>query len=427
MEARIDASWCEAVPTEQPMVTGQSMSGEGISRGTVWFLAFAVGVIFLNVTAPQTLVGVIAADLGLPHEQAGLVGSLPLLGYAAGLFFLVPLSDLVENRRLVVGMLALAALATMLAPLTGSPLPFLGLLFLLGTACSSIQVLVPIAAAMAREAERGRVVGDVMSGVMVGVLVSRPLASFVTDLAGWRIFYALAGIALAALIPLMRLRLPERQPQATGGYGALLASLWTLLRIEPVLQRRALNAALCFAAFSAFWTAVALLLAQAPYGLDQRHIALFALVGASGAVVAPLAGRAGDRGWTRPLTIAAHVAIVLGFGLAALADYLGGTVHGLWLALILLGIAAVVLDIGVIADQTLGRLAVNLLSPEARGRINALFVGVFFLGGAFGSLVSGFAWALGGWSLVCLAGVGFGLLALVSDAAWPEKAVRITR
>ena len=387
-------------------------AGQGIPRATVWFLALSVGVIIVNLTAPQTLVGVIAPDLGIPADRAGLVGTATLLGYAAGLFFLVPLSDLVENRALVIGMLGLAVAAAFAAAMAGTALSFLALLFVLGAACSAIQVLVPIAAAMAREAERGQVVGDVMSGLMVGILLSRPLASLIADALGWRAFYVVAGVSMALLIPLMRTRLPVRRPEATGRYPALVASLWTLLRTEPVLRRRSLTAALGLAAFTVFWTAVALRLAQAPLGLDQRHVALFALVGASGAVVAPLAGRAGDRGWSRPLIITAHAVTILGFALAASADLFG---QAFWWPVIVLGLAAVVLDVGVVTDQTLGRRAVNLLAPEARGRLNALFVGIFFLGGSIGSAAAGFAWAQGGWGLVCLTGAGFGALSLLSD------------
>lgn len=290
--------------------------------------------------------------------------------------------------------------------------PFLALLFVLGAACAAIQVLVPIAAAMARASERGRVVGDVMSGLMVGVLLSRPLASLIADLLGWRAFYLFSGAGMAVLIPLMRLRLPARRPVARTRYPALVASLATLLRREPVLRRRALTAAFGLAAFSVFWTAVALRLAEAPFGFDQRRVALFALAGASGAVVAPFAGRAGDRGWSRPLLVAAHLVTILGFGLAWLADHAGGHLTS---ALALLVLSAIVVDIGVIGDQTLGRRAVNLLAPEARGRINALFVGIFFLGGAAGSGVAGYAWAYGGWPLVCAVGAGFGALSLLSD------------
>jgi len=385
---------------------------QGIARGTVWFLALSVGVIIVNLTAPQTLVGPIAADLGMLPAQAGLVGTASLLGYAAGLFFVVPLSDLVENRRLTIVMLGAAVLAALAAATTRAAVPFLAMLFVLGAACSAIQVLVPIAAAMARVSERGRVVGDVMSGLMVGILLSRPLASLVTDLFGWRAFYLLSGASMAALIPLMRLRLPMRRPEAHTRYPALIASLATLLRREPVLRRRALTAAFGMAAFSVFWTAVALRLAAAPFGFDQRHVALFALAGASGAVVAPFAGRAGDRGWSRGLLVAAHLMTILAFGLAWLADRASGSLAP---ALALLVLAAVVVDIGVIGDQTLGRRAVNLLAQEARGRVNALFVGIFFLGGAAGSGVAGYAWTQGGWPLVCAAGAGFGALSLLSD------------
>ncbi len=385
-------------------------SREGVPRATLWFLAASVGVIFLNITAPQTLVGQIAPEIGLPPEKAGLIGTATLLGYAAGLFFMVPLSDLVENRRLVVGMLILAALSAFGAGAVGSALPFLALLFALGLACSAVQVLVPIAAAMAPEEKRGQVVGDVMSGVMVGILLSRPVASFVADTLGWRAFYGIAGASLVAMIPPMLLRLPERHPEAAGGYRGLVASLWTLVRTQPVLRRHALTAALGLAAFSVFWTAIALKLTQAPFGLDQRHIALFALVGVAGAVVTPIAGRAGDQGWSRPLKRAAHLTTILGFGIAAASGLLEGSP---WLALGGLGVAAIVIDVGVLIDQTLGRRAVNLLAPEARGRLNALFVGIFFLGGALGAAVSGFAWVWGGWNLVCLAGAGFGLLSLL--------------
>ncbi|MGV7032287.1 MFS transporter [Methylobacterium symbioticum] len=385
---------------------------QGIARGTVWFLALSVGVIIVNLTAPQTLVGPIASDLGMLPAQAGLVGTASLLGYAAGLFFLVPLSDLVENRRLTVALLGAAVLAAFAAAATRSAVPFLVLLFVLGAACSAIQVLVPMAAAMARASERGRVVGDVMSGLMVGILLSRPLASLVADLLGWRAFYLLSGASMAALILLMRLRLPMRRPEARTRYPALIASLVILLRREPMLRRRALTAAFGMAAFSVFWTAVALRLSAAPFGFDQRHIALFALAGASGAVVAPFAGRAGDRGWSRPLLVAAHCVTILAFGLAWLADRTSGSMTP---ALALLVLSAIVVDVGVVGDQTLGRRAVNLLAPEARGRVNALFVGIFFLGGAAGSGVAGYAWAQGGWPLVCAAGAGFGALSLLSD------------
>ncbi|MDQ0468034.1 MFS transporter [Labrys wisconsinensis] len=374
--------------------------------------AVATGVIVTNLFAPQTLVGMIGPALGLQATASGLVATATLLGYAAGLFLLVPLADLAENRALVLRMLAAAAIAAGAAAFAPDAATLLVLLFALGAACSAIQILVPVAAAMAPPERRGRVIGDVMSGLMVGILLSRPLASLLADAWGWRAFYGTSAFALAVLVAVLARGLPHRRPPAGPAYPALVASLWHLLRGEPTLRRRALTASLAMAAFSLFWTSVALRLAQPPFDLGQRGIALFALVGAGGAVVTPLFGRAGDRGWTRPATRAAHLLIIAALALAAWA---GAGREGPVLHLILMGTSAVLLDVGVTGDQTLGRRAVNLLRPEARGRLNGLFVGLFFLGGAIGSALAGLAWSAGGWPAVCLTGMAIGVAALAAD------------
>ncbi|HEV2675248.1 MAG TPA: MFS transporter [Aliidongia sp.] len=384
-----------------------------ISGPMTLLFAIAVGVIVTNLFAPQTLVGLIGPSLGIGAGGSGLVATATLLGYAAGLFLLVPLADLVENRRLIVRMLVCAVLAASLATLAPTAGPLLVLLFLLGAACSAIQILVPIAAAMAPADRRGRVIGDVMGGLMVGILLARPVASFIADVYGWRAFYGVSALAMAALTLVLALRLPQRRSVVRSSYPALIASLWHLLRAEPILRRRALTASLAMAAFSLFWTAVALRLSQPPFELSQRGIALFALAGAGGAVVTPLFGRAGDRGWTRPATIASHLVMVAALALAAWAGSAGSGTP--LLSLLLMGASAVLLDVGVTGDQTLGRRAINLLQPEARGRINGLFVGLFFLGGAVGSGVAGAAWTWGGWPTVCAIGAAFGVAALLSD------------
>ncbi|AGB69999.1 MULTISPECIES: MFS transporter [Rhizobium] len=377
--------------------------------------AIATGVIILNLFAPQTLVGIIGPSLGFSESGAGLVAMASLLGYAAGLFFLVPLADLMENRQLVLRMLLSAlvmAIAAAFAPAGWSLLIFL---FLLGAACSAIQILVPIAAAMAPPEHRGRVIGNVMSGVMVGILVSRPLASLIADFWGWRSFYALSAATLALLAAVLALRLPERRPLISASYRALISSLFGLLREEPVLRLRAFTAALMMASFSLFWTSVALRLAQPPFSLGQSGIALFALVGAGGAAATSVFGRMGDRGWTRTATLASHLIVLAAMALAA---WVGGIRSGDSVALlILLGVSAVLLDVGVTGDQTLGRRAVNLLKREARGRINGLFVGIFFLGGALGSALAGTAWDFGGWVAVCAGAAGFGVIALITGLA----------
>jgi predicted MFS family arabinose efflux permease len=278
-------------------------------------------------------------------------------------------------------------------------------------------MLVPAAASMVPEGQRGQVIGNVMSGLMIGILLSRPLASLVAAGFGWRSSYALDAAATTGTVILLHLFLPHRAPAVRfQKYGALIASLWELLVKEAVLRSRATYQALCIGAFGIFWTAVALRLAQPPFELGQTGIALFTLAGVGGAVAAPLAGWAGDRGWNAPATQVAHASVVVASMLAGLA---GARWFGFdpiarpALSLTLLAISAVVLDLGVIGDQTLGRRAVNLVNAEARGRVNGLYTGIFFLGGAIGSQFAGLASVPSGWTFVCLIAAGFGITALV--------------
>jgi predicted MFS family arabinose efflux permease len=401
---------CNAAPRAAHTIT---------SSQTLLF-AFTVGVIVTNLFAPQTLVGVIAPTLGVDPAASGLIAMATLLGYAAGLFLLVPLADLAENRRLVLVMIASAATAAAAAAIAPNSVSLLALLFALGAASSAIQILVPIAASMAAPERRGRVIGDVMSGLMLGILLSRPLASLIAGAWGWRAFYGASAVAVAMLAAVLVRIVPQHRPATRSGYPALIASLWHFLHTEPELRQRALTASLVMAAFSVFWTAVALRLSQPPFELSQRGIALFALVGAGGAVVTPLAGRAGDRGWTRGVTLASHLILIGALALAAWAGTWTGTGTKL-LPLVLMGVAAVLLDVGVTADQTLGRHVVNLLRPEARGRLNGLFVGLFFIGGAVGSAATGPAWTFGGWLAICAVGAAFGAAALVTHWIWRSR------
>jgi predicted MFS family arabinose efflux permease len=379
----------------------------------VRLFALATAVIVLSLYQGQPLVGMIAQSLHLSTATAGLVSTLTLLGYACGLFLLVPLCDLWENRSLILATLFANAFALLLA---ASPLPpacFLAVTGLTGFTAAAIQMLIPMAASMAPEAQRGRVIGNIMSGLILGVLLSRPLASVVAGLFGWRASYLVLSVAAGALVILLARTLPKRQPVRADGYLMLLSSMTRLLREEPLLRHRAFSAALCFAAFNAFWSTIALRLSSPPFGFNANGIALYALTGASGALAAPIAGRLGDRGHDRIGSQAARITVAAAIALA----WVGGIFATRWspvLSLLLLVITAIALDAGTIADQALGRRAVNLLRPEARGRINALFTGIFFVGGAAGSALAGLAWARAGWNGVCLVAAAFALATVAS-------------
>ena len=382
------------------------MNPDAEAQVPVRLFAVATAVIVLSLYQAQPLVGMIAHSLHLSSASVGLVSTLTLLGYACGLFVLVPLCDICENRSLVLATLGANALALGLAACPIPPAVFLLISGLAGFTAVAIQMLIPMAAAMAPEAQRGRVIGNIMSGLILGVLLSRPLASIVAGHFGWRASYLVLAVAVGALALLLASMLPRRQPPHAGRYVELLSSMTRLLREEPVLRRRAFSAALVFAAFNAFWSTVALRLSSAPFGLSANGFALYALVGVSGALAAPMAGRLGDRGHDRIGTHAARFVAILGIALAWIGGLLASRLSPA-LALFLLVAAAILLDAGTIGDQALGRRAVNLLRPEARGRINALFTGIFFIGGAIGAAMAGIAWAHAGWNGVCLLAMAF--------------------
>lgn len=388
-----------------------------LSAGLALLFAIAVGIVVLGLFSSQPLISLIGASFGLETSQAGLVTTLTLLGYASGLFLLVPLTDLVENRAVIVVTLTIDIVALAAVACAPTPSLFLTACFIQGVSTSVIQMLVPVVAQLSSDARRGRVVGNVMSGLMLGILFSRPAASLMAEFAGWRWFYGALAVLVAILTIVLAFVIPQRRPRTSIGYARLIGSMWTLLRTERALRRCAAYQAACMGAFGVFWTSIALRLLQPPFAFDQTGMALFALAGAAGAIVSPLAGRAGDRGWTRGATLLAHFAVI---GAMVLAEIGGDLVvretptASTRTALAILVAAAVLLDLGVIGDQTLGRRAINLLRPEVRGRVNGLFTGLFFLGASAGSGLSGIAWVYAGWPGVCAAGGAFGIAALIT-------------
>jgi len=385
----------------------------GLSVGRTLLFATSVAVMVMNLFAVQTVASAIAVSLGLGVDSIGVLAMLPQLGYALGLVLLVPLADRLENRRLIGVMMMTCTICMLVTAFAPNGAWFMIAVFVGGASTCAIQMLVPIAASMVAPERRGATVGNVMSGLLIGVLLSRPLANLIVAEWGWRTLYGVFAGGMAAIGTALVCLLPRRQPHAGPGYPALLASLAVLLRHEPVLRWRAATAALGMAAYSLFWTAISLRLAQAPFHLGERTVAALALCGAVGVVVAPIAGRAGDAGHGRRASIASHVIVVIAWLLAGWAGGAWSGANGMLtstVGLAWLTVAAIVLDAGVAGDQTLGRRAVNLVRPEARGRMNGLYVGIFFVGSAAGSSLAGLAWAYGGWSAISTVGTIVGVL-----------------
>lgn len=335
----------------------------------VLVFAAAAGVVAVPLFEAQPLVGLIGPALGLRGAWGGAGSTLTLLGYAAGLMLLVPLTNVAENRRMILRTLLAGVAALAVAASAQSPAVFLAACFAIGLAATAIQMLVPIAAALSAPRERGRVVGTIGSGLMLGILLSRPAATLLARVAGWRAVYAVSAGLLALVAMLLAVALPARRPAPEAGYLALIRSLWSLWQQERMLRTVSISSAFCFAALSLFWSVVALRLAAPPFALGAPGLALFSLAGAGGAISAPLAGRLGDRVLGRGASLTFRALVVGGMVLAAAAGshlVVAGTPVPRAVRLGLMTVAAFAIDAGTIGEQTLGRRAVTLLQPAAR-------------------------------------------------------------
>jgi predicted MFS family arabinose efflux permease len=408
----------------RPGRTGRPQSvGEQVPRRlgllTV-VLAVACGATVANIYYGQPLLDPIGAAFSVDRGTASLVVALTQIGYAIGLFFLVPLGDLLENRRLVTRLLVGTAAALLLAGVSPVFAIFAVASVLIGVTSVIVQVLVPLAAHLAPEGRHGSIVGRVMSGLLLGILLARAASSGAAELFGWRSIYLVAAAAMIVLSIVLRRLLPVHDPAASRagslGYGGVMRSIARLVREEPLLRRKALQQASMYGAFSVFWTAVAYELIT-EHGFSQGGIALFALLGAGGAIAAPIAGRFADRGHGNGggavmLVLAAIVCVMAGLG------------HH---SLIVLAAAAFVLDFAVQAHQVMGQHTIYGLRPDARARINTFYMTTIFVGGAVASLIGGQSYARSGWTGACLLAAAMPLLGLIIWIAGQVRGRSTTR
>lgn len=374
---------------------------EDISPGMVMLLATATGLIVASLYYAQTLVGPISASTGLSPAAAGLVVTLTQIGYCIGLLFIVPLGDLLENRRLIFTGLLFTAAMLVLAAISSSAWMFLTAALGIGLGSVAAQIVVPFAAHLSHESTRGVTVGKVVSGLLLGIMLSRPAASLIADATSWHVVFGGAAVVVTIVAFVLRAKLPLRMPNHHSTYPKLLGSLWHLFLQTPVLRRRAAYHAGIFGSFSLFWTVTPLMLAGPEFHLSQTGIAIFALVGMAGAVASPVAGKLADRGHTLLATAAALSLGVTGFALPLIVP---GSRE---VALAVLVIASIVLDMGVAANLVLGQRAIFTLGAEVRSRLNGVYFALFFAGGAVGSALGGWMFATYGWHAALLTGVAF--------------------
>ena len=365
-----------------------------LSHGLTMAMALAAGIAVANIYYNQPMLGIMERDLGAT-EITGLIPTVTQLGYAAGLFLLVPLGDLLDRRTLIVTQLLLLALSLVLVALAPSAIVVVLASLAMGICATVVQQILPFAAALASPASRGKTMGTVMAGLLCGILLSRTLAGFVATHAGWRAMFWLAAPMAAGMALLMAMLLPRNYPRLTMAYGTALASLVSLWKQESSLRFATLIQAAQFASFSAFWTVLALHLQEPQFQLGADVAGLFGVIGAVGVIASPIAGRIADQRGPAP---------VIAF--AAALIFLSWLVFALWGAVPGLILGVVMLDFGVQSSLVSNQHIVFALRPEARNRLNTVYMFGMFLGGATGSAGAALAWNLGGWLAVC----GFGML-----------------
>ncbi|WP_393053400.1 MFS transporter [Streptomyces sp. LN549] len=377
------------------MKSMRSGTDGGLSRGLLLLMSVATGLAVSGNYFAQPLLGLIGRELGLGPTSAALVVTVAQGGYALGLILLVPLGDLMERRRLAVLLYAATAVFLLVSATAAD-----GTVLLVGTALTALasvgaQVMVPFAVSLAAPAERGKVVGTVMTGLLLGLLLARTVAGALSEVGGWRTVYWVNAVLMALMAVLLRLFLPRLGGDGGGlSYPGLLRSTVAMFRYEPLLRWRAGIGALSLASFSVLWTALTFLLVQSPYGWSESAIGLFGLVGAAGALTAAVAGRLADRG---------HVQIVTGVGTVLLVASWAAVAAGAR-SLVWLLIGVIVLDLAHQAVLNSTQNVIYALRPEARNRINSAFMTSFFIGGAVGSALTSVVWVRDGWTGVCILG-----------------------
>ncbi|AOK63418.1 MFS transporter [Burkholderia ubonensis] len=375
----------------------------------VLLLAAAAGLAVAPLYYSQPMLGVLGPDLGASERAVGLVPTLTQLGYALGILLLAPLGDRFDRRRVIVTKAAALVGALLLA----AAAPSIGLLlaasFAIGLSATMAQDVVPAAATLAHDAHRGRTVGTVMTGLLMGILLSRVVSGFVAENLGWRAMFVIAAASVAAIGVVAARGLPRFEPTTRLSYRALMGSLGELWRRHPALRRAALAQGLLSVGFSAFWSTLAVMLHGAPFHLGSAAAGAFGLAGAAGALAAPVAGRLADRHGPERITRLGIGIATLSFAVMALAPLLSAHAQ-----LALLAAGTIGFDLGVQATLIAHQSIVYRIDPASRSRLNAvLFVGMF-IGMAAGAAIGSQLLAQFGWTAVLALAVAASLAALAT-------------
>jgi predicted MFS family arabinose efflux permease len=381
---------------------------------TLWIMTIATGLVVANIYYNQPLLADIAHTFNITDKKAQQVSFFTQIGYATGLLFIIPLADMLKRKRLILIdfiLVIISLLISALAP-TITILTIAG--FLVGVSSVIPQLLIPMAAHLAKPHERGKKLGVIMGGLLIGILLSRTLSGFVGEHFGWRAMYYIATGLMLAMWLMIFFFLPEVEPDYKGNYKNLMKSLVHLVKTQPKLRMAAFRGALCFAGFSAFWTTLVFLLKQPQFNEGSSVAGAFGLVGAFGALAAGLMGRLSDKMNSYKLSGYTLSLVLISFIIFYFSSH----------SIIGLIIGVIVLDMGVQATHISNQSIIFSLIPEARNRLNTVYMVSYFIGGASGTFLASQVWKSYQWSGVCAIGAALAIVALAAHLFSYQKNVR---
>ncbi|MGP0689629.1 MFS transporter [Priestia aryabhattai] len=365
--------------------------------------AITAGLAVGNLYLSQPLFEIIAKSLGVSSSSAAALVTVTQFGYALGIFLLVPLGDVLNLRRLIPLILSLSAIMLISSAFAPTFPVLLAALGGLGLTTVAAQLLTPLASELAEPERRGRVVGAVASGALIGILLSRTISGFVADFLGWRAIYGIAAVAALILAGVLRTIIPRLEPRDQVPYPRLLGSVFTTVARHRTAPPTLMISAATFAVFSLFWTSLTYLLTAPPFSYSAGQIGLLGLAGLAGALGARRAGHLHDRGWSVQATGGALVLLALSLFAAWAASS----------SIIGLIVVVIVLDLATQTILVLGQTRLFALPGSARSRLNTAIVVSNFLGGAFGSVIAGPLWSFGGWTAIMIAALVINLTGLI--------------
>lgn len=379
----------------------------------IFILAISCGSLVANIYYAQPIVQFIAKDLNIASDLSGLLTTLTQIGYGLGLFFIVPMADLFKSKKIIGILIGLTIISLIGTLISTNGIVFLILTTVIGIGACAAQMLVPLTMRIVPIEETGKYVGKVMSGLLIGIMIARPLSIGITEWFGWRMVFLFSLIILVAVLLLLIKFLPNYEVVSNSNmsYSNLIASMVKLLLHTSPLQQRAFYHACLFATFSLYWTVIPILLRSEPLHFSNNEIALFGFAAIAGALLTPTIGKIADKGYIFTMTNVSMALVLLSIVLLSIVLLFFVQDHSLFSVIVIL-ISGISIDIGVAGNLLLGQKVIFSLNPEIRNRLNGLYMTIFFLGGAFGSWIGSYTYYKFNSEVPLLIGAALPLIAL---------------